>query len=124
MSDSHCAPGKKVVYLQISISTIERVDALLYDQFRGKRQKNKRNDLVEELLKLWIREEERRRGISSDILAETIRETRSLSAWAEDKAQRERAEREAAIRASAKVEALAEALASEGKETNPDVECP
>lgn len=76
MSDSHCAPGKKVAYFQISISVIERVDALLYDHFRGKRQKGRRNDLVENLLTLWIREEERRQGVSSEILAETIKAQR------------------------------------------------
>lgn len=74
MSDSHCAPGKKVVYFQISIATIEKVDALLYDHFRGKRQKGRRNDLIEELLLLWIREEERRTGTKAETLVAAIKE--------------------------------------------------
>lgn len=89
MSDSYCAPGKKVAYFQISISVIERVDALLYDHFRGKRQKGRRNDLVENLLTLWIREEERRQGVSSELLAETIKSTRAKRGESQNENERE-----------------------------------
>lgn len=60
--------------LHLREDLMRRVDALLWDSYLGRRTYGKRNELVENLLELWVRQQERERGVSADELVKVIAE--------------------------------------------------
>lgn len=77
MGSNNCTATRAEIYIRLPRRLIAKIDALLHNPFRGKREYGRRNELVENLLELWVRQEEGRRGVTADALVRVIEEQKA-----------------------------------------------